>query len=384
MPRYPSLSSRVTGLSAQVYTSLLKVAQCSGNEVFALNVGDTFCPPPAAASAPPDAPRGPLGYTDVRGLPALLDAIAERASAEGLPLSREHLIVTQGATSGLDITVRALLSPGDEVVILAPFWPLIRGIVSAASGVPVEVPFFDRLADPAFDPRRAIEAAITPQTVAIYVNSPNNPTGAVLEAAHLDVLADVAQDHDLWVISDTAYARLSHVPVEHLARHPRLAPRTITAHTFSKTYGLAGARIGYLHCPSPAFAGLLDLQCYATYCAARPSQELVVRVLRDPESERWLERTRDAYREAGQRTAQVLDMPPPSSGTFVLFDTRRFRQAHESCAEFLARAARAGLVLTPGSATGSAYAEYARLCFTSVPRDALTRALAVLTRVMEG
>jgi N-succinyldiaminopimelate aminotransferase len=384
MPRYPSLSSCARGLSAQVYTSLLKVAQASGNEVFALNVGDTFSPPPVAASPPRGSRRGPLGYTDVRGMPALLDAIVERGSAEGLPLSREGLVVTQGATSGLDLTARVLLSPGDEVLILAPFWPLIRGIVSAASAVPVEVPFFDRLAEPDFDARRVLEAAITPRTVAVYVNSPNNPTGAVLDAAQLDILADVATAHDLWVINDTAYARLSHVPVQALTLHPRLASRTITAHTYSKTYGLAGARIGYLHAASSAVESLLNLQCYATYCAARPSQELVTRVLRDPASEEWLAGIREEYREAGLHTANVLGMPPPNSGTFVLFDTRRFRRAQESCADFLTRAAQAGLVLTPGIATGSAYAEYARLCFTCVPKDTLTRALAVLTRVLYG
>jgi N-succinyldiaminopimelate aminotransferase len=322
-------------------------------------------------------------YADVRGEPALLDAIVADLARRGRPVPRTCLQVTAGGTNGLDLAARALLDPGDEVLVLAPYWPLIRGIVRAAGAIPVELPVFTRLRTPGFALGEALRAAITPRTAAVYVNSPNNPTGVVLREDELAEIAAVAEAHGLWIFSDEAYERLAYgddgPPT--LWQDPRMRPRTIAVHTLSKSYGLAGARVAYLHGPEDAMARIAGLQTFATYCAPRPMQLLAARALA-PESETWLDEARASYRAAGAEAAAALRIAPPEGGTFLFFDLRPHLRAGETPAGLLERCAHAGVVLTSGSVAGEAYDAYARLCFTCVPPRTLTRALATLERVL--
>lgn len=387
MPRYPRLSPTADGLSAQIYTSLLAHARAGGHELFALNVGDTYREPPECASVGRLAEaqfEGIHRYAEVRGEPALLDAIVADLERRARPVARELIQVTAGGTSGLDLACRCLLAPGDEVLVLAPYWPLIRGIVSACGARPVEVPFFTELQQPGFDLTATLERALTPRTVALYLNSPNNPTGVVLDARELDALGRFAQAHDLWLICDEAYERLVYTPnpPAPLWLRDELRARAVVLHTLSKGYGLAGARVAYLHGPSALMEALAGLQTFATYCAARPMQVAAARALGSEQGERWIASACAAYREAAERTAEALRIPAPESGTFVLFDLRPHCRAGESPAELLVRIASAGVVLTPGQATGAAYGTWARLCFTAVEPRALARALATLERVL--
>jgi N-succinyldiaminopimelate aminotransferase len=292
--------------------------------------------------------------------------------------------VTAGATSGLDLICRTLLRAGDEVIVLAPFWPLIRGIVSAAGGVPIELPFFTELRKPGFDLRATLEGALTPRTAALYVNHPHNPTGVVLRPHELRQLAELAAAHGLWLISDEAYERLAFSASAPTAlwQEPAVRERAVVAHTFSKSYGVAGARVGFVHGPTPVVEALAALQTYATYCAPRPMQRLLAEILDSGAGESWLESARGAYREAAEQTAQALGIAVPEGGTFVIFDTRPFLRAGETAPDLMARCARAGVVLTPGAVTGAAYTDYARLCFTALEPATLARALRALRQAL--
>jgi len=389
MPRHPALSQAADGLSAQVYTSLLALAHESGHEVFALNVGDTAREPPEAASVSGLARTRTPGlhrYAEVRGEPALLDAIVADHARRGRPVARARIQVTAGGTSALDLACRALLAPGDEVIVLAPYWPLIRGIVSAAGAVPVEVPWYTELRRPGFDLEGTLRAALSARTAALYVNNPNNPTGIVLTAAEIDVLAQFARDHDLWLLSDEAYERLGYgahaTAMPAIWQHEAVRERAVVVHTFSKSFGLAGARVGYLHGPEAAIEALSGLQTFTTYCAPRPMQAAAAAALAPEVGDPWLEAARSDYHRAAALTAEALRIPVPESGTFVFFDTAPLRAPREDAHAFLARLARAGVVLTPGRAAGSAYDGWARLCFTAVALPTLERALATLERVM--
>lgn len=386
MPRYPRLSEASHGLSSQVYTGLLALARGSGNEVFALNVGDTYREPPECGSVSALAAERFAGmhrYAEVRGEPALLDAIALDLARRGRPVAREQLQVTAGGTSGLDLACRALLRPGDELIVLAPYWPLIRGIISACGAVPVELPLFTELRKPGFDLRAALASVLTPRTSAIYVNSPNNPTGLVLSEHENEQLAAFVREHELWLISDEAYERLHyHEPPRPLWLHDGVRERAVVVHTFSKSYGLAGARVAYLHAPPTALEAIAGLQTFATYCAPRPMQLAARNVLNSPEGEAFIASSQRAYREAAERTARTLRIPTPEAGTFAFFDLRPVLRSGENARSALERLARAGVVLTPGSAAGAAYADWARLCFTCVDPTTLERALAVLEAVL--
>src|SRR5690606_16488169 len=147
---------------------------------------------------------------------------------------------------------------------------------------------------------------------------------------------------------------------------PRARERSVVAHTLSKSFGLAGARVGFLHGPEAAMRAITNLQTFATYCASRPMQLLAAAALSSGEGAAWVREARARYAQAGALAAAAVGVAPPESGTFILSDTRPFLRSGEPTSDLLVRCARHGVVLAPGAATGSAYADYARLCFTAL------------------
>ena len=157
---------------------------------------------------------------------------------------RIEVLITVGVSEGLDLALRALLDPGDEVLIPDPAYVAYPPCVSLAGGVPVWVPAPAR--DGFIPQADELERHITPRTRALLLNYPGNPTGAVPDRAALNAIAEVVQRHDLAVISDEIYDRLSydapHVP---FATLPGMLERTLLLNGFSKTYGMTGWRVGY-------------------------------------------------------------------------------------------------------------------------------------------
>ena len=355
------------------------------DHVFPLHVGDTYLEPLAAARAEAQlsSERARLhNYAPVQGEPALLDAIigkVERRS--GVTLARDCIQVMSGATVGLGVVCSTLLSPGDEVLLPAPFWPLIRGIIKLQGATPVEVPLYTELDQPDFDPLAALERACTPRTVALYLNSPHNPTGRVLPEAVVAAMAEFAQRHDLWVLTDEVYEDLwfDSQPPSIWAR-PELRERTIASHSVSKAYGLAGARVGFTHGPEAIMQVIRGVQTFYSYCAPRPMQLGAARALSD--GDEWLADARTRYARAGRMAAQALGVRAPQGGTFLFFDTQPYLRAGEEPMGFLERCLDAGVMLTPGSAAGQAFERWARLCFTSVPEAELAQALERLKPVL--
>jgi N-succinyldiaminopimelate aminotransferase len=262
--------------------------------------------------------------------------------------------------------------------VLAPYWPLIRGILASRGAVPVEVPFFDRLGRPGFDPEAAIARAVGPRTTGIYVNTPNNPTGRVLPADVVAAIARLARRHGLWVLSDDVYEDLCYVERHPpIWAHPELRDRTVATHSFSKAYALAGARVGFTHGPSAVMKAVRGVQTFLTYCAARAFQHAAVRALR--EGDGWLAEARRTYADAGRRAAAALGVPPPQAGSFLFLDAAPFFRPGESLPGFLERCLdEAGVLVTPGTAAGAAYGTHVRLCYTAVPPAELDAALASL------
>jgi N-succinyldiaminopimelate aminotransferase len=386
MPRHPRHAATAESLSDRVYGSLVEEAKRRGGKIFALNVGDTYLEPlpSARAEAQRSADFARLhNYAPVQGEPALLDAILARVErTSGVALRRDDLQVMSGATGGFTVVCNTLLEPGDEVLILAPFWPLIRGIVRSRGAVAVELPFYDRLSDESFDPRAALEAAITPRTVAIYLNSPNNPSGAVLSERAVSAIAGVVARHELWLLCDEAYEDLYYTRERPPALWARddLRERAVVCHTLSKSHALAGSRIGFTHGPPEVMAAIRGVQTFLTYCAPRPLQLGAARAL--GEGDAWVKDARQLYAEAARRSADALGLPAPAGGTFLFFDAAPHFRSGEDLGGFLHRCLDAGVLLTPGSASGKDYASWVRLCFTVVPPAELDEALARIRAVI--
>jgi N-succinyldiaminopimelate aminotransferase len=387
MPRHPRHAPSASGLSDRVYGAPPDAARAHPGPLTALNVGDTYLEPlpeaRAEAQLSRDTPRL-HNYAPVQGEPLLLAAILDRLRRiHGLALEPDQVQVMSGATGGFTVVCNTLLEPGDEVVILAPFWPLIRGIVGSRGARAVELPFYDRLDDKSFDPEAALEAAITPRTVALYVNTPNNPTGRVLSAEVLDVIARVVRRHELWLISDEAYADLWYGERRPALLFTRgeLAERTVFCHTLSKSHALAGARVGFTHGPRELMRVIRGAQTFLTYCAPRPMQLGAARAL--DRGDTWVEAARRLYGTAGQRVAELLGLPAPEGGSFAFFDAKPYFRSGEDVEGFLYRCRQAGVLLTPGAASGAAYGSWVRLCFTVVPLPELEAALGRLQVVLQ-
>jgi N-succinyldiaminopimelate aminotransferase len=381
MPRSPHVARSAQQLSDRVFSRLALLAKERGKPVHPLHVGDTYLEPLAAAMAEAqrtaEQPRL-HNYAPVQGEPMLLDAIdAHLSRRAGYAVDRERVQVVSGATAGLSVVSEALLDPGDEVILPSPFWPLIRGIIQKRGAVAVEVPLFHRAADPDFDVETALEAAVTPNTAALYLNSPHNPTGAILSDAQIAAFARVAARHDLWVLSDEVYESLALFgDAPPTWSRVDLRDRTVAVHSVSKAYGLAGSRVGFAHGPAEAMAAIRGVQTYSTYCAPRPLQRGAARVLMDGEP--WLRDARATYARAAKRAADALGATVPAAGTFLHLDVRPHLRDGEDTMGFLTRCLEAGVLLTPGASTGRDFEGYVRLCFTSVPPEQLDEALAAL------
>jgi aspartate/methionine/tyrosine aminotransferase len=383
MPR-PAHSTRafaaaVGGIASDVFSPLAdRVARLPG-PVFPLHVGDTWLEPFAGGRMEDlraEAHPGMHRYVDTRGLPALVDALVEKLRARnGIAAERESVLVTAGATGALACALGALLDPGEEVLILAPFWPLLPGIVRVFGGRPVEVPFYDRVAGPE-QAVEAVEALLGERAVALYVSSPSNPTGRVLPEAWLAALADLARRRDLWLLSDEVYEDFVYRG-EHVSP-ARFAPeRTVSVFSFSKAYGTSGNRVGYLAGPPALVAQALKVGIHTVYHPPTAGQLAALRALRDGGP--WLAQVREAYRAAGEATAGALGLAAPEGSCFLFLDVRA-QLGERKLLDFLEECLEDGVVLSPGSSCGGAYGGFARLCYTSAAPKAVAEAARRLAR----
>lgn len=386
MPRFPNSASYAAGVADSVFAPPGAPALGHGAPLYPLHVGDTYLEPLAAAQAEAqrthEHPRL-HNYAPVQGEPELLDAIQRKlARRSGVHVERACIQVMSGATAAMGVIANALLMPGDEVLVPAPFWPLMRGAVNLRGAVCIEMPLFTRLREPGFDPVAELASHIGPRTVALYVNSPHNPTGETLSDEVAAGIVALAREHELWLLTDEVYEDLwfGDAAPRSIWALPEARDRAIVTHSVSKAYGLAGARVGFTHGPLEIMRVIRGVQTFFTYCAPRPMQLGAARAL--DEGDAWLAQARSLYADAARRSASALGLPAPSGGTFLFFDTRPHRRPGETAQAFLQRCVAAGVMLTPGSAAGQAYADWARLCFTSVPPTELEHALERLRSVL--
>jgi len=372
-------SNAVSAMPGAVYTpfDLTRATR----PVIALHVGDTWMEPFAGARMEDLRERDFPGlhrYVDTRGLPALLDAIVQKVRERNrLACERANVLVTAGATSGLSCAISALADPGEEVLVLAPFWPLIRGITRSLRATPVEVPFFDRVGTPA-DAIAALEAKRTGRTVALYFATPSNPTGRVLPADWLEAIAAWARRRDLWLLSDEVYEDYVYAG-EHVST-ARFAPeRTISAFSFSKAYGMAGNRVGYLVGPAPVIAEAHKVSVHSAYHAPTAAQLAGLRALAGGAA--WVANARVSYAKTGSEVAAMLGLAAPAGGCF-LFANAAHRLDARGLQGFLEDAFAAGVVVAPGSSAGKDYGSWIRLCFTVVPPDEAVEAARRLARLL--
>ena len=240
--------------------------------------------------------RGRTFYTSNAGLKELKEEIAnylERKIHVSYDPSSE-IIVTVGGSEGIDIAMRAMLNPGDEVLIPQPSYVSYLPCAVLADGVPVVIPLQEK--NQFKLTREELEAKITDQTKILVLPFPNNPTGSIMTKEDLESIAEAVVEHDLFVISDEIYSELTygrdHVSI---SSFPGMRERTIVINGFSKGFAMTGWRLGYACGPAPIIEQMLKIHQYAIMCAPTNSQYAAVEGLRNCEDE--VQEMRKAYNQ---------------------------------------------------------------------------------------
>ena len=218
--------------------------------------------------------RGKTGYTSNLGLLRLREAIADYVSTDYLLAydPATEMLVTVGVSEALDLALRAVINPGDEVLYHEPCYVSYSPSIALAHGKAVVIDTHEK---DEFKLRPdALRAAITPKSKALLMNFPCNPTGGVMTAAELEEIAAICREHNLLVITDEIYSELSYDEGHtSIASLPGMRERTIFLHGFSKAFAMTGFRIGYACAPAPLIDAMMRIHQYAMLCAPILSQE---------------------------------------------------------------------------------------------------------------
>ena len=314
--------------------------------------------------------RGYTQYTGNRGLPQLREYISrymdERFGAEYPP---EHILVTVGASEGIDLVMRAVCEEGDEILVPDPGYVSYFPCVQLAGGTPVAVPCSQEngfILTP-----DALEKVITPKTKALVMPYPNNPTGGIMTKEQLEAIVPVIEKHDLLVISDEIYAELTyggrHVSVASL---PGMKERTVVINGFSKAFAMTGWRIGYVCSPAEIDAAILKIHQYTLLCAPTASQYAALEALRDGFTDGFAstEEMRDEYDKRRRFMVGFFNgtgMPcfEPRGAFYLYPSTEKLAVTGEEFANGLLRAEKVAVV--PGDAFGCAGKYHVRCSYAT-------------------
>jgi aminotransferase len=316
-----------------------------------------------------------LGYLELRR--ALSRYVRKTFGAEYNP--EDQVLITVGVSEALDLALRALLNPGDEVLYHEPCYVSYRATILFAHGVPLEV---ETRAENGFRLTRAmLEARATPRTKVLMLNFPNNPTGAIMRRADLEGIAAFARERDLIVITDEIYSELTYdAPHTSIIRLPGLSERTLFLHGFSKAWAMTGFRLGFACGPAELIEAMMKIHQYTMLCASSLSQKAALEALARPESD--IAEMVDEYRRRRNYIASALaEMGLPCHrplGAFYAFPS--VAQFGLSSRDFALRLLHDEKVaVVPGSAFGACGEGFVR-CAYATSMENIKEAMARLKR----
>ena len=329
----------------RVYTNLAR--ETPGCAMLTIGEPDLDTPQPIKDAAWEALNRGCTHYAPNQGTPALRQAVAEYETCRGNPVKPEQVLITVGSSQALFTALLGILNPGEEVIVPVPAFSLYESIVTAAGGkvVPLDV------SKTGFQiTREALDSLVTEKTKAVILNSPNNPTGTVLNEQSLAAVKAAVLGKPIFLVIDHVYSLLCYGPCPDLSLDGDLKEQTILCQSFSKPYAMTGWRLGYLVCPEYVMERLLLLS--ALTIAAIPTfvQEAGVRALeQDTSPMREIYRRRRDYVTARLRRMN-LEFPEPEGAFYVFVNIQKFGMTSD---EFCTRLIREGkLALVPGSCFG--------------------------------
>lgn len=380
--------SKVPASATMAVNDKAKALKQAGQEIIALAGGDPdfATPEHIVAAAFTAIERGATHYpAPAKGITPLLEAVAEKMNREnGIHVEpATDIVITPGSKWALFLALSALLNPGDEVLILEPYWVSYPAMVRLAGGVPVPVSLsaetnFTITAD-------LLNEKITPRTKALMVNSPNNPTGRVMTHAEAKALVNVAIGADLYVIADEVYEKMIFNGFRHLslAAYPGMGERTLTVNGLSKAYAMTGWRLGWLAGPTPIMKLAARMHSQTVTSAATFTMEAAIEALQGPQEA--VDMMCESYRKRSDfMVAALNDIPGiecrSPEGTFYLLP--RFPGIAMDSMELADRLLdEAGIAATPGIAFGQSSEGHLRFSIATAMSE-LERAVERLQRVI--
>ncbi len=276
-------SQRVTGLGTTIFAEMSQLALRTGSVNLGQGFPDVDGPSEVIERAVEALRTGHNQYAPGPGVPELRQAVAEHQQRHyGIELDPDReVLVTTGATEGIAAALLGLIDPGDEVVVLEPYYDSYVAGIQLAGGV--RRPVTLRAPDFRLDTDE-LRAAVSPRTRVLLINSPHNPTGTVLTERELSAIAEVAVEHDLVVVTDEVYEHLTFDTSVHrpLATFPGMAERTLTVSSAGKTFSFTGWKIGWVCGPPELVASVLTAKQFLTFTSGAPLQPAVAHALRLP------------------------------------------------------------------------------------------------------
>lgn len=342
---------------------------------FTLGDPDIPTPAPICEAAAKAAAEGKTRYVPNAGLPALREVIAKQVSKEsGISYEANNVAVTIGATEAVYLSFMACISPGDEVIILGPYWVQYENIVKLLGGKPVIIDTFKEDFEPDLN---AIHKAITDKTKAIVVNSPNNPSGYIYKDSFLKELAVLAQANHILIFDDEAYRSLTYGRAFNSITKFCRKEDVIIINSFSKQFAMTGWRVGYVVAEEDFINTVVKFQQNIAVCVATPNQYAAIEAMTNADQyagdikEVFAKRRETLIRELNKIEKISYQAP---QGTFYAFIdiSKTGMDSKTFCFSLLEEA---HVAVIPGIAFGEAFDNYIRLAFT-LNEDRITEGIA--------
>jgi len=380
--KYSSLIDRVGGSSADVWDSHYKAltAKRRGEDVIILSVGDPdFNTPVAVIEAASKAMHaGDTHYTSIKGNAELRNQIAtHHTQSSGQVVDADNVIITSGAQNALFGTTQCIAEAGDEIIVLQPMYVTYQATIQATQAKLVPV-VLDVESGFSLDADK-LKHAITDKTRAIYYASPSNPTGITLKPQELQAIAELAIEHDLWVVADEVYSDFvfdNHF--HHIASLPGMSERTISIGSMSKSYAMTGWRVGWAIAPTQLINHLETLALCMLYGLPGFIQQAALHALQHCEQD--MLSMRDIYRRRRDLLFQAFTAMPglkalkPDAGMFIMVDVRGTGLSAPEFVTQLYEHARVSVL--DATAFGASAEGFVRVSYTSddaVLEDAMAR-----------
>lgn len=329
--------------------------------------------------------QGRTFYSSNAGLMELRNAISDKVREEhGISYhAKEEVMVTVGGSEAIDLAMRVILTPGDEVLIPEPCYVSYLPCAKMAYGIPVPIQLEEK--DEFRLTPEKLEKAITEKTKLLILPFPNNPTGGIMEERDLEAIVPIILKHNLYVLTDEIYSALSYKGKHHsIIEFPGMRERTVYINGFSKAYAMTGWRLGYACAEERILKQMLKLHQFAIMCAPTTSQYSAVEALRNGDAD--VRKMRDAYDERRRFLVyhlrkMGLDCFEPYGAFYVFPSIRKFGLSSEEFAEKLLKEEKVAVV--PGNAFGASGEGFIRISY-AYSLDNLKKAMERMERFIKS